>query len=60
MSRNAVEPTVANVGPGQNAALTLRLSGDPAREPPDEGTEYQSGLGRERNVRGHAYKDAEC
>jgi hypothetical protein len=37
----------------------LRLSADPAKEPSGERTEYQSGLGRERNVSGHAYKDAE-
>ncbi len=37
----------------------LRLSADPAREPPDERTEYQPGLGREGNVGGHADEDAE-
>ncbi len=37
----------------------LRLSGDPAREPPDERTEYQPGLGREGNVGGHADEGAE-
>jgi len=36
----------------------LRLSADPAREPPDEPTEYQPGLGREGNVGGHADEDA--
>jgi hypothetical protein len=38
----------------------LRLSADPAQEPPDKRTEYQPGLGRERKVGGHADKDAEC
>jgi Pyridoxal-phosphate dependent enzyme len=37
----------------------LRLSADAAKEPSDERTEYQPGFGRERNVGGHAYKDAE-
>jgi hypothetical protein len=36
-----------------------RLSADPAKEPSDESTEYQPDFGRERNVGGHAYKDAE-
>ena len=29
------------------------------KKPSDERTEYHSGLGRERNLSGHAYKDAE-
>lgn len=37
----------------------VRLSPDPAREPPDERTEYQTGLDRKGNVGGHADEHSE-
>jgi hypothetical protein len=37
----------------------LRLSAGPAKEPSGERTEYHPSFGRERNVGGHAYNDAE-
>jgi len=40
-------------------ALAVRLSAHTAKEPSEERTEYHPGLGRERNVGGHAYQDAE-
>jgi hypothetical protein len=41
-------------------SLDALISADSAREPPDERTEHQPDLGGERNVGGHAHKDAEC
>jgi len=43
----------------RRAPPILRLSANPVKKPSDERTEYHSGLGRERNLSGHAYKDAE-
>ena len=40
-------------------AVAVRLSAHTAKEPSEERTEYHPGLGRKRNVRGHAYKDSE-
>src|SRR5206468_6392521 len=59
--REAAEAEVARPWTGRRSQerAILRLSADPAKEPSDERTEYQPGFGRERNVGGHAYKDAE-
>jgi hypothetical protein len=58
--RNRIARLPMRYRPTSLASSTTSTGGWSAREPTEERTEHQPDLRGERNVRGHAYEDAEC